>query len=128
MAHVNFDGLNLRLTLDRMERTATHRREFVVPRANLASVEHQPDVWDAIQPSATLMGIAYHGIVLIGTAETRLMRDFCVLYRNGPGLVIGLRNHGYDRILLSMGTDEAWPLFVRLREVTSGQRAPAGRE
>lgn len=120
MAHVNFDGLNLRITLDRMERNATHRREFVVPRASITGVEYVPDVWDRVRPRLTVLGIGYPGLALIGTAENRAGQDFCVLYRHGPGLVIGLRGLRHERVLLSMPPSEAWPLFVRLREV-SGQ-------
>lgn len=124
MAHVNFDGLNLRLTLDRMERTATQRKEFVVPRHNIAGVVHAPDIWELVQHRITVMGIGYPGLMLIGTAETRHARDFCILYRRGPGLAIALQGHRYQRVLLSMPNEEAWPLFVRLREIT-GQRDAA---
>jgi hypothetical protein len=119
VAFANFDGLNLRLTLDPMERTAAHRKEFVVPRANLASVTHARDIWECVQPRlASVMGINYPGLVLIGTASTRRCTDFCLLSRRGPGLAIELRDHQYDRILLSVSDADAWPLFARLRDVT----------
>lgn len=119
VAFANFDGLNLRLTLDPMERTAAHRKEFVVPRANLASVTYAEDIWESVQPRlASVMGINYPGLVLIGTASTRACTDFCLLSRRGTGLAIGLRDHRYDRILLSVPDADAWPLFARLREVT----------
>ncbi len=119
MVFANFDGLNLRLTMDRMQRTAAGRREFVVPRANLAWVRHAPDIWDEVQHhTSTIMGIRYPGLVLVGTVTSRVSSDFCLLGRNGPGLAIGLQAHQYDRILLSLANDEAWPLFARLREVT----------
>ncbi len=126
MAHVNFDGLNLRITLDRMERNPTQRREFVVSRSRIANVAYHKDVWEAVQHRMTVMGIGYPGLVLIGTAETRNCRDFCLLSRSGPGLVIGLRGHHFDRILLSMDPREAWPIFVRLREVAGEQEPAAG--
>jgi len=120
MAHVNFDGLNLRMTLERMERNAVHRKEVVIARANIAGVEHARDVWDRVRPQLTVMGIGYPGLLLIGIAETRGVRDFCILYRSGPGLVIQLREHLYDRVLLTMPDDQAWPLFARLREISGG--------
>lgn len=123
MAHVNFDGLNLRITLDRMERNATHRKEFVVPRANISGVEHAPDIWDRVRPRLSVMGIGYPGLALIGTAENREGRDFCVLYRHGPGLVISLRGMRHDRVLLTMAPAEAWPLFARLREIAGQAQA-----
>jgi hypothetical protein len=117
MAHVNFDGLNLRITLAPPERRAVHMREFVVPRAHLAWVRHAPDIWAEVQHDLGLMGLGYPGILLWGTAWTRHRRDFCILHGPGPGLVIGLQEDAYDQVLLSLRDAEAWPLFARLREV-----------
>lgn len=126
MAYANFDGLNLRMTLDRMERTAAGRKEFVVPRAHLAWVRHSPDIWDQVQHhTSSVMGIRYPELVLVGTVTSRVSTDFCLLGKSGPGLAIGLRGHQYDRILLSLPDEQAWPLFARLREVT-GQSADHG--
>jgi hypothetical protein len=125
MAHVNFDGLNLRITLAPPERRAVHLREFVVPRGNLASVRHAPDIWVEVQRDLGLMGLGYPGILLWGTAWTRHRRDFCILHGPGPGLVIGLREHDYDVVLLSMADAEAWPLYARLREVLAADAAGA---
>jgi len=126
MAFVNFDGLNLRVTLDRPERRAVHESEFVVPRANLAWVSYQADVWSAVQHDMSVMGLGYPRMVLYGTAWTRQARDFCILQRPGPGLVIGLKSHPYDRVLLSLPTKDAWPLFVRLSEVIERDAAQPG--
>ena len=60
-----------------------------------------------------------------GTAYNRHGKDFCVLHKEGPGLVIQLAEHPYDRVLLSMSDSEAWPLFARLREITA-QPSPDG--
>ena len=117
MAHVNFDGLNLRVTLAPPERRAVHQAEFVVPRHNLASVAYEADVWDGVQHNISLMGLGYPRMILWGTAWTRHGRDFCILQQPGPGLLIGLRGHPYDRALLSLPANEAWPLYARLREV-----------
>lgn len=119
MAHVNFDGLNLRITLAAPERRAVHMKEFVVPRANIASVRHAPDIWDHVQHRISVLGLGYPRIILWGTAWTRQARDFCILQKPGPGLVIGLRDHPYQRVLLSLPDSESWPLFARLREITS---------
>lgn len=126
MAYVNFDGLNLRVTLAPPERRAVHEAEFVVPRAHLASVAYAADIWEAVQHNISLMGLGYPRIILWGTAWTKHGRDFCILQRPGPGLVIGLREHPYDRILLSMSPKDAWPLFARLREVTGDDAARSG--
>ena len=117
MAHVNFDGLNLRVTLAPPERRAVHEAEFVVPRRNLVEVRYEPDVWVAVQHNISLMGLGYPRMILWGTAWTRHGRDFCILQKPGPGLVVGLRGLPYDRVLLSLPDDQAWPLYARLREV-----------
>jgi hypothetical protein len=117
MAHVNFDGLNLRITLERPERRAVHIAEFVVPRANLAAVEHVPDVWAHVRRDIGVLGIGFPRILLWGTAYNGSGRDFCMLDRSTAGLIITLRDHTHDRVMLSLGPDQAWPLYARLREV-----------
>ena len=124
MAHVNFDGLNLRITLDRPERRAVHIQEFVVPRAHIASVQHAPDIWVHVQHDIGLMGLGFPRIILWGTAYTRHRRDFCILHKPGPGLLIGLRDHSHDCVLLSLPDSQSWPLYARLREVIA-EDAPA---
>lgn len=123
MAHVNFDGLNLRITLARPERRAVHVSEFVVPRTNLAAVESVPDVWRHVRHDIGVLGLGFPGILLWGTAYNGTGRDFCILDRSKPGLVITLRGHSHDRVLLSLGSDQAWPLFMRLREVIAEDAA-----
>jgi hypothetical protein len=117
MAHVNFDGLNLRITLDRPERRAVHVKEFVVPRANLGSVRHDPDVWAHVRRDIGVMGLGFPRIILWGTAWNGQGKDFCILHKPGPGLVISLRDHPYDRVLLTLPDAQSWPLYARLREV-----------
>lgn len=117
MAHVNFDGLNLRVTLDPTQRRAVHKREFVVARAHLDWVVNAPDIWQLVRPRMAVLGLGYPGMVLWGTATNRDGQDFCLLDGPGPGLAIGLRDHPYERVLLSMPVAEAWPLYARLREV-----------
>ena len=126
MAHVNFDGLNLRITLAPPERRAVHVKEFVVPRANLESVAHAPDIWVHVRHDIGVMGLGFPRIILWGTAWNREGRDFCILHKPGPGLLIGLRGHTHDRVLLSLPDAEGWPLFARLREVTAGSPSPLG--
>ncbi len=122
MAHVNFDGLNLRITLSPMERAATFRSEVVVPRAALADVRTAANIWDEMQHGIAPLGVGYKGMVFIGIALTPRRRDFCILGKPGPGIVIALRNGEFDQILLSLPPAQLWPLFARLREVT---KAPA---
>jgi hypothetical protein len=119
MAHVNFDGLNLRITLDRPERRAVHLAEFVVPRGNIASVQHAPDIWVHVRRDIGVMGLGFPRMLLWGTAWKGQIKDFCVLNKPGPGLVIGLRDHPYERVLLSLPDAQSWPLYARLREVIS---------
>ncbi|MGV1005959.1 MAG: hypothetical protein ACOYEV_14610 [Candidatus Nanopelagicales bacterium] len=120
MAHVNFDGLTLRLTLTAMEKAATLRRgDVVVPRAALAGVRAVADIWDEMQHGITPLGVGHKGMIFMGTALTPRRKDFAILGKPGPGLVIELREWEYDQILLSLPPKELWALFTRLREVTA---------
>jgi hypothetical protein len=118
VAHVNFDGLNLRVTLTRPEKCAALRGDLVVPRADIVAVEYAPVIWERMQHRITPMGVGYQGMVMVGAAWTPAGHDFCVLGRGGPGLVVTLRDNLYDRLLLSLPEGNLWPLFHRLREVT----------
>lgn len=128
MAHVNFDGLNLRVTLSTAERRAVHRAEFVVPRATIESVRYDRDIWSQVRHDLTVLGLGYPRMVLWGTASNKSGQDFCILHRPGPGLVVRLRDHPYDRVLLSMSDAEAWPLFVRLAEIAAENAANSQAE
>lgn len=119
MAHVNFDGLNLRLTLTAMEKAATGRRaDVVIPRSALASVSTATDIWTEMQHGITPLGVGHKGMVFIGTALTPSCRDFCILGKRGPGLLVQLQGWEFDRLLLSLPPTELWPLYARLRELT----------
>lgn len=118
MAHVNFDGLNLRVTLAPPERRAVHHAEFVVPRACIAGVRYDADLWTQVRHDLTVLGIGYPRMLLWGTARNREGQDFCIVHRPGPGLVVRLQDHPYDRVLLSMPESQAWPLLVRLHEIS----------
>lgn len=120
MAHVNFDGLNLRVTLTMMEKWAALRGDVVIPRANLASVEFAPRIWERMRHGIAPMGVGHKGLLFIGGAFTPQGTDFCVLGRGGPGLVVNVRDNTYARLLLSVPEPDLWPLFARLREVTMG--------
>ena len=128
MAHVNFDGLNLRVTLAPPERRAVHRREFVAARSQLAGVRHALDLWSLVRHDVTVLGLGYTGMLMWGTALNRAGQDFCILHAHGPGLEVQLRDSPYERLLLSMPDSLSWPLFVRLREVVMADAdGPAGR-
>lgn len=118
MAHVNYDGLNLRVTLTRPEKCAALRGDLVIPREQIAGVEYAPVIWDRMQHGITPMGVGYQGMVMVGAAWTARGHDFCVLGRGGPGLVVSLRGNLYDRLLLTLPDHDLWPLFHRLREVS----------
>lgn len=123
MAHVNFDGLNLRITLAPPERRAVHIKEWTVGRAHIAGVERAPDIWTHVRHDIGVLGLGYKGMVLWGTAYNRYGQDFCILHGAGPGLVVRLRNHPFERVLLSLPDSEAWPLYARLHEIAAEDAA-----
>jgi hypothetical protein len=118
MAHVNFDGLHLRLTLTTMEKCAVGRGDVRIHRSRLVWVTHSRDIWDLVPAHFDLLGVGYPGMHLVGTAVTRRDREFCVIHGHGPGLAVTLREHEFARVLFSIPKAEAWPLFARLRDVT----------
>lgn len=123
MAHANFDGLQLRLTLTAVEKCAVGRGDLRIPRSRLVWVTHSPDIWDQVPDRPDLLGVGYPGLVIVGTVWRGSEKDLCVVHGRGPGLVVTLRQHEFDRVLFSVPQPDAWPLFARLREVTGGQAA-----
>ena len=119
MAHVNFDGLNLWITLTKQERRAIHMPEFVVGRANIADVEYVTDMWSHVRRDFGVRGIGYRRVLLWGSAYDDFGRDFCILDESERGLIIYLRKHIHTRVMLSLPPTEAWPIFARLREVVA---------
>lgn len=117
MAHVNFDGLNLWITLTKQERRAVHMPEFVVARVNLADVAYVTDMWSHVRRDFGVRGIGYRRVLLWGSAYDDFGRDFCILDDSERGLIITLRKHSHARVMLSLAPSEAWPLYARLREV-----------
>lgn len=117
MAHVNFDGLNLWITLTKQERRAIHMSEFVVPRANLADVEYVADMWSHVRKDFGVRGIGYRRVLLWGSAYDDFGQDFCILDNSDRGLIITLSRDSHARVMLSLPPTEAWPLYARLREV-----------
>jgi hypothetical protein len=123
MAHVNVDGLHLRLTLTSVEKCAVGRGDLRIHRSRLVWVTHSPDIWDQIPARPDLLGVGYPGMALVGTVWRDREKDFCVVHDRGPGLVVTLRQHEFARVLFSVARADAWPLFARLREITEEQAA-----
>jgi hypothetical protein len=127
MVHANFDGLTLRLTLTAMEKCAVGRGDLRLAREQLVTVEHRPDAWDLLPPEVDVLGVGYPGMVALGTLHRPGARTFCLVHGRDPGLAVTLRDQpAIDRLVFSVPRRDAWPLFARLRELTTD--AAADRE
>jgi hypothetical protein len=125
MAHANFDGLTLRLTLTAMERCAVGRGDLRLGRHHLVAVEHRADAWELMPPGAEVLGVGYPGMVALGAVHGRGTPTFCLVHGHDPGLAVSLQDHEFARIIFSVGRREAWPLFVQLRDATVSTTSPS---
>jgi hypothetical protein len=48
-------------------------------------------------------GTGWPGTIALGTWRHDGVRDFCAVYRKGPGVVVELSGAGYARFILSAG-------------------------
>ena len=108
----------MRLVLTRSERLmAAHRHDVVIPKQAITLVEAVPDIL-AYRRGLRLPGTGIPGKVMIGTwrgkdAEGRKYKDFAVVHRSGPGIVIHASGAEYDRVLIESDEPETLAGTIR---------------
>ena len=56
----------------------------------------------------------------MGTTRSGGAKDFCVVYRHGPGLVVVLRDHEFARLLVSVAQPRAGELAAAVTALGAG--------
>lgn len=105
------DGL--RVGLSRWERFGTMQRDFTVPWAHLDSAELVKDLWPRVR-GWRWPGIGIPHVILLGRMRSRDGNDFCAIYNSRPGVILGLHDEKYSRLLISAPGDVAQEVVARI--------------
>lgn len=103
MATVGIDGDDAVLTLGRMEAVeAMHGRTISVPLTAVQSVEGVDDPWPQLR-GVKGVGTEIPGTNMIGTRVGEGFKDFCVVHKGGPAVIVTLDPSvsQYDRWVFS---------------------------
>jgi hypothetical protein len=92
-----------------------------VAAENLVGAEVVADVWEHLV-GIRAPGTGLPGVIMLGTTRHDGVKDFCVVHRHGPGLVVELRDHEFARILMTLRTDEAARFANAIDGLVAGRR------
>ena len=124
MATVQIDQRGLRVRLGRWERLGAMHDDVEVPVASLVRAETVTDVWDRLE-GVRAPGTGWPGLIMLGTTRHDGLKDFCVVHRHGPGLVVELGDHEFARILVTLPVEEATRLASAIGAVVDERRRDA---
>ena len=90
MAAIEIDGDNAVLKLRRMEAVeAMHMHAISVPLTAVQSVEGVDDPWPHLR-GVKEVGTEIPGKNMIGTKRGEGFKDFCVVHKDGPAVIVTL--------------------------------------
>jgi hypothetical protein len=100
MADLVITEHDARVRLSLFEKAGALHRDLVFGLDQVLRARRSPDMWRELR-GLRAPGTWFPGIIMLGTTRYRGGKDFCAVYRNGPGVVIDLGGHEFSRILLS---------------------------
>lgn len=129
MATVAVDERGLTVRLGRWERLGGFHDDVTVPVSGLVEAMAVADVWEHLR-GVRAPGTGWPGLIMLGTTRHEGLKDFCVVYRHGPGLVVDLRDHEFARLVISVPISEATAVASQINDLTawpgSSDAAPSG--
>jgi hypothetical protein len=120
MARIELSPAALHVRLGRLERLGAFHDDVTVPVADLVGATSVPDVWTHLR-GVRAPGTGIPGIIMLGTTRTDGLKDFCAVYRHGPGLVVELRDHEFARLLLTQEVGDAARLAAAIDDLVAGR-------
>lgn len=113
MATLTWTDDALSVSLTRWERFGTMQRAFTIPRDHLDSAQQIHDLWPHVR-GWRWPGIGIPHVILLGRMRSRDGTDFCAIYNSRPGIIIGLHDEPYSRLLISTPDQVAKDLVQRI--------------
>lgn len=112
------DERGLTVRLGRWERLGGFHGDVTVPVSGLVRAMAVADVWEHLR-GVRAPGTGWPGLIMLGTTRRQGLKDFCVVYRHGPGLVVDLRDHEFARLVISLPLGEATAVASLINQVTA---------
>jgi hypothetical protein len=100
MAHLEIEGASLVLRLSLLERLGALSGEPRVPIAAVRNVRVTAKPWKELK-GIRAPGTGWPGTIALGTWRHEGVKDFCAVYRKGPGVVVELDGAKYARLVVS---------------------------
>jgi hypothetical protein len=100
MAHLEIEGTSLVLRLSLLERLGALSGEPHVPLSAVRNVHVTARPWKELK-GIRAPGTGWPGTIALGTWRHDGVKDFCAVYRKGPGVVVELDNAMYARFVVS---------------------------
>lgn len=125
VASLEIDGDDLVVRLRPLERVGALHGDVRAPLRAVADVEASD------RPFAPVRGIrapgtGIPGVVALGTWRRPGAKDFLALRRGQPAVVVRLRGHAFDRLLVSTGEADAVAAAIRRAVRRGGDGGTAG--
>ena len=100
MARLEIEGTSLVLRLSLLERLGALSGPPRVPLAAVRDVRVTAKPWKELN-GIRAPGTGWPGTIALGTWRHDGVKDFCAVYRKGPGVVVELDNAKYARLVVS---------------------------
>lgn len=94
-------GESIRYDLSWIENIGAFGRDPVASLANLASVARSENPWTReVLRGIRAPGTGFPFLIMLGTMRRLGGKDFCVVYRRNPVLILEFKNEKYERWII----------------------------
>jgi hypothetical protein len=100
MARLEIEGASLVVRLSWLERLGALSGGPRVPLSAVREVRVSAKPWKELK-GVRMPGAGLPGTIALGTWRHDGVKDFCAVYRKGPGVVVELDGAGYARLIVS---------------------------
>lgn len=105
MAELVTHAGDLVVRLTPLERLGALRGDVRVPLVAVRSVSVAARPWEALR-GIRAPGTGFPGLTMLGTCRGRFGKDFAAVYRKSTAVLIELRDHEFERLLVCTRTPE----------------------
>ena len=106
MAELTVDGATVTLVMTHVEHLEGFRRDLAAPLGSVVAVQAVTDPWPELR-GMRAPGTGMPGVVAVGTRRGSFGKDFCAVHGKGPGVVVELEDHEFERWVLTVEHPDA---------------------
>jgi hypothetical protein len=124
MASLIVDGSDLVVKMSDFEKVEGVHSDVHIPLAAVRAVRAVDDAWPELR-GIRAPGTGIPGVVAVGTRRGSFGKDFAVVHRRGPAVVVDLEGANYSRLLVTTPDAESVAAEIRRHLMPSlGEPAP----